>query len=49
LSLLTLPLHAGTIAGTLTLPPAKEGEKAIAVWVTRTNESAPIQAAGGWE
>jgi hypothetical protein len=49
LSLLTLPLRAGTIAGTLTLPPAKEGEKAIAVWITRVDDSSPVQAAGGWE
>jgi hypothetical protein len=49
LALLSLPLRAGTNAAALTLPPAKDGEKAIAAWITRADQSAPLQAAGGWE
>lgn len=32
----------------LALPPLAAGEKAIAVWVTRTNDLEPVQAVGGW-
>jgi len=49
LALVSLPLHAGANTATLTLPTQKDGEKAIAVWITQANESAPVQAAGGWE
>ena len=30
------------------LPPRREGEKAIAVWITRPGGLTPVQAAGGW-
>jgi hypothetical protein len=47
LSLLSLPLNS--LDGTLPLPAAKPGEKAIAVWVTQAGTSTPVQAAGGYE
>jgi hypothetical protein len=49
LALISLPLRAGTNTATVTLPPAREGEKAIAVWITQAGQSSPVQAAGGWE
>jgi hypothetical protein len=48
LSLLPLPLNPGTNSGTLALPLPKDGEKAIAVWITKGDRSAPVQATGGW-
>jgi len=48
LSLQTLELKGAENSGSLELPPLKDGEKAIAVWVTRGDESTPVQAAGGW-
>jgi len=48
LSLLSLALHPGTNFATLTLPPPNEGEKAIAIWITQADHSAPVQATGGW-
>jgi len=48
-SLVSLPLHAGTNSATVTLAAPKEGEKAIAVWITHAGQSSPVQAAGAWE
>ncbi len=48
LSLLTLTLDPKTNSGKLTLPAPKDGEKAIAVWITRGDQSTPLQATGGW-
>lgn len=48
LSLQSITLHPGTNAASLTLPPPKAGEKAIAIWITQGDQSAPIQATGGW-
>ena len=48
LSLLTLTLDPETNSGKLTLPTPKDGEKAIAVWITRGDQSTPVQATGGW-
>jgi hypothetical protein len=49
LSLEALPLNGGATAAKLTLPTQKAGEKAIALWITQADHSAPIQAVGGWE
>ncbi len=48
LSLVSLPLHGGTNSASLTLPAPKDGEKAIAVWITQADRSTPVQAAGRW-
>jgi hypothetical protein len=48
LSLRSLALHPGTNFATLTLPLPDEGEKAIAIWITQADHSAPVQATGGW-
>lgn len=48
LSLLSLALHPGTNFASLTLPLPNEGEKAIAIWITQDDHSAPVQATGGW-
>ena len=48
LSLLTLALSPKTNSMTLTLPPPKDGEKAIAVWITQGNQFTPVQTTGGW-
>ncbi len=46
------PLQAagGKVAASLTIPPGTEPAppKAVAVWVTRRAELAPVQATGGW-
>jgi hypothetical protein len=47
LSLQSIALHPGTKAATLTLPPPRDGEKAIAVWITQGDQSTPVQATGG--
>jgi hypothetical protein len=49
LSLLSIPLAKDQNSGTLTLPKPQEGEKAIAIWVTRAGDTTPLQAVGGWE
>jgi hypothetical protein len=49
LALVSLPLNGDTASGKLTLPPKMPGEKAIAIWITRADQSTPIQAAGGFE
>jgi hypothetical protein len=48
LSLQSIALRRGTNAATLTLPPPKDGEKALAVWITRGDQSTPVQATAGW-
>jgi hypothetical protein len=49
LALLSLPLQPGRNIATIALPPQKEGEKALAVWITPAGQSSPVQAAGAWE
>jgi hypothetical protein len=49
LALVPVPLRAGTNTGTVSLPARKQGEKAIAVWITRAGQGTPVQATGGWE
>jgi hypothetical protein len=49
LGLLSLPLRPGTDSAVVTLPPQKEGEKAIAVWITQAGQTTPMQSAGSWE
>jgi hypothetical protein len=48
LSLLSVDLSPGTHSGTQMLPPPKTGEKAIAVWITQSDQLTPVQATGGW-
>jgi hypothetical protein len=48
LSLFSLPLRGAANAAGVALPAPKEGEKAIAIWVTQAGQPSPIQAAGGW-
>jgi hypothetical protein len=48
LSLLTLALSPKTGSGTLTLGPPKDGERAMAVWITQGDHNTPVQATGGW-
>jgi hypothetical protein len=49
LSLVSLPLTGNPGSATLTLPPVLTGEHALAVWITQTGRSTPVQAAGGYE
>jgi hypothetical protein len=49
LALVSAPLRAGTNTVTVSLPGPKDGEKAIAVWITQAGRRSPVQAAGGWE
>ena len=48
MSLQSFDLDPVSISGAVALPPAAAGERAIAVWVTRGNDPAPVQAVGGW-
>jgi len=48
LGLVSTPLGGANVAQ-LTLPPRKEGEQAIAVWVTQGDQIFPVQAVGRWE
>jgi hypothetical protein len=48
LNLQEVPLESGRARLTIAKAPAAVPREAVAIWITRRGELAPVQAAGGW-